>query len=269
MPALIRPIALRQRLTLLPPLSRRLLLGAIDGLLIPLGIGISFWLRTSEPLGAHLLASLWLFPATMVSALSVYALSGQYRGLTRYVSSAAIYAVALRNAVSVLLVFMVGRLLPVTMPPHSIWLLLWLVLTVLTGGVRFALRDILLQTTSPRQRHRTCVVIYGAGAAAAQLSASLKLTDSHTVVAFLDDAPALWRRELAGIPIHPPQQLAGLIEKQQVEQVLLAIPSLSRRKRRTIVEGIQQLGGERLAGALHRGDHQRSCSYQRPAAHRH
>jgi FlaA1/EpsC-like NDP-sugar epimerase len=189
-----------------------------------------------------LLASLWLFPATWAIALSVYALSGQYRGLTRYVSSPAIYAVALRNGVSVLLVFVAGQMLPVTMPPHSIWLLLWLMLTVLTGGVRFALRDLLLQATQPRQRHRTRVVIYGAGAAAAQLAASLKLANSHTVVAFLDDSPDLWRRDLAGIAIHPPQRLPELIEKQQVEQVLLAIPSLSRSKRRRIVDEIQQLG---------------------------
>jgi FlaA1/EpsC-like NDP-sugar epimerase len=238
----MRSIALRQRLMRLPPLSRRLLLGTIDVLLIPFAIWISFWLRTAEPLGSHLLSSLWLFPGTWAIALSIYALSGQYRGLTRYVSSAAIYAVAVRNGVSVLLVYGAGLVLPVTMPPQSIWLLLWLVLTVLTGGVRFALRDLLLQATQPRQRHRTRVVIYGAGAAAAQLAASLKLANSHTVVAFLDDAPPLWRRELDGIAIHPPQRLAGLIETQQVEQVLLAIPSLSRSKRRRIVDGIQQLG---------------------------
>jgi FlaA1/EpsC-like NDP-sugar epimerase len=237
-----RPIAFRARLMGLPPLSRRLLLGTIDVLLIPLAIWLSFWLRTAEPVGSHLLASLWLFPATWAIALSVYALSGQYRGLTRYVSSPALYAVALRNGVSVLLVFVAGQMLPVTMPPHSIWLLLWLMLTVLTGGVRFALRDLLLQATQPRQRHRTRVVIYGAGAAAAQLAASLKLANSHTVVAFLDDSPDLWRRDLAGIAIYPPQQLPGLIEKQQVEQVLLAIPSLSRSKRRRIVDEIQQLG---------------------------
>jgi len=231
-----------QRLMSLPPLSRRLLLGTIDVLLIPLAIWISFWLRTTEPVGGALQASLWLFPATWAIALSVYALSGQYRGLTRYVSSAAIYAVALRNGISVFLVYGVGLLLPVTRPPHSIWLLLWLVLTVLTGGVRFALRDLLLQATQPRHRHRTSVVIYGAGAAAAQLAASLKLANSYSVLAFLDDAPALWRRELDGIAIHPPQRLAELIDRHQVEQVLLAIPSMSRSKRRRIVDEIQQLG---------------------------
>jgi FlaA1/EpsC-like NDP-sugar epimerase len=238
----MRSTPYRQLLMSSPPLCRRLLLGTIDVLLIPLAIGISFWLRTTELVGGALLASLWLFPATWVIALSVYALGGQYRGLTRYVSSAAIYAVAVRNGISVLLVYLVCLLLPVTRPPHSIWLLLWLVLTVLTGGVRFTLRDLLLQATQPRHRHRTKVVIYGAGAAAAQLAASLKLANSHSVVAFLDDAPGLWRRELDCIAIHPPQRLVELIDRHQVEQVLLAIPSMSRSKRRRIVDEIQQLG---------------------------
>ena len=117
----MRSIAIRQRLMRLPPLSRRLLLGTIDVLLIPLAIWISFWLRTAEPLGDHLLAGLWLFPATWAIALSVYALSGQYRGLTRYVSSAAIYAVAVRNGVSVLLVYGAGQLLGRELPPPHSW----------------------------------------------------------------------------------------------------------------------------------------------------
>jgi len=156
----LRPFLLRRRLMALPPLSRRLLLGTIDVLFIPLAIWLSFWLRTTEPLSDWLLRTLWLFPATWSVALSIYAFTGQYRGLTRYVSSAAIYAVALRNAVSVVLVALLGTQLPVQMPPHSLWPLLWLVLTVLTGGVRFALRDLLLQATQAPSRRRTCVVIY-------------------------------------------------------------------------------------------------------------
>ena len=44
--------------------------------------------------------------------------------------------------------------------------------------------------------------------------------DGAAATAFLDDAPALWRRELDGLAIHPPQRLPELIDKHQVEQVL-------------------------------------------------
>ena len=242
MPGLMRRPALRRALMELPPLGRRLLLGTIDVLLIPLTIWLSFWLRTAHPFSEPLAASLWLFPAVWTVGLSVYAFTGQYRGLTRYVSSTAFYALATRNAAVVVLVYLLGTLLPVQMPPRSSWPLLWLLLTGLTGGTRFVLRDLLLRANHTPSANRPPVVIYGAGAAAAQLAAALRLACSHTVAAFIDDAPELWRRELDGVPIHAPQLLPELISRHQVSQVLLAIPSLSRSKRRRIVQDIQQLG---------------------------
>ena len=237
-----RSFGLRRSLMEMPPLGRRLLLGTIDVLLIPLAIWLSFWLRTAYPFSQHLAASLWLFPAVWAVGLSLYALTGQYRGLTRYVSSNAFYALALRNAALVLLVFLLGTLLPVQMPPRSSWPLLWLLLTALTGGTRFVLRDLLLRANHPPRPTRPAVVIYGAGAAGAQLALALRFARSHTVAAFIDDNPELWTRDLDGVAIHAPQRLPELVSRFQVSQVLLAIPSLSRSKRRRIVDVIQQEG---------------------------
>ena len=237
-----RPAGLRRSLMALPPLGRRLLLGTIDLLLIPLAIWLSFWLRTASPFSQHLASSLWLFPAVWAVGLSLYALTGQYRGLTRYVSSSAFYALALRNAVVVVLVFLLGTLLPVQMPPRSSWTLLWLLLTFLTGGTRFVLRDLLLRANQSPSSTRPAVVIYGAGAAGAQLAVALRFARSHTVAAFIDDNPELWTRDLDSVAIHAPQRLPELVSRHQVSHVLLAIPSLSRSKRRRIVQDIQQAG---------------------------
>lgn len=240
--SLIRPFGLRRTLISLPPLGRRLLLGTFDVLLIPLAIWLSFWLRMAHPFSEQLAACLWLFPAVWSVALTTYAFTGQYRGLTRYVSSTAFYAVATRNLVVVVLVFLLGTLLPVQMPPRSSWPLLWLLLSGLTGGTRFVLRDLLLRANHTPSANRPQVVIYGAGAAAAQLGAALRLARSHNVAAFIDDAPDLWRRELDGVVIYAPQMLPELLSRYKVSQVLLAMPSLSRSKLRRIVDDIQQLG---------------------------
>ena len=56
----------------------------------------------------------------------------------------ALYWLALRNGLVVLLLFACGGLLQLPLPPRSSWLLLWLLLTGLTGAVRFGLRDVLL-----------------------------------------------------------------------------------------------------------------------------
>ena len=236
---LVRPLA---RLLQLQPLGRRLLLAVLDGLLIPFSIWLSFALRLANAFSPMLVESLWLLPAGLLIGLPLYALTGQYRSLTRYVGARAIYGFALRNAVLVALLLLVGLALRLPLPPRSSWILLWMLLTGLTGLMRFALRDLLLSLGSRRSADPLRVVIYGAGEAGAQLAASLRLAKSHSVEAILDDAPTLWRRTLYDIPIRPPSVLADLVASGSVDQVLLAIPSLSRSRRRRIVEELRPSG---------------------------
>jgi FlaA1/EpsC-like NDP-sugar epimerase len=222
------------------PLRRRLLLIAADALFIPLAVWLSFWLRLANPFSANFLDSLWLLPAALVLGLPLYALTGQYKGLTRYVGSQALYRLAGRNGLLVLLLALTGLMLRLPLPPRSSWILLWLLLTGFTGALRFALRDLLLSLQDKPSHATTRVAIYGAGAAGAQLAASLRLAGNHSVELFLDDAPHLWRRDINGVPIHPPQVLQQRFP--EVDQVLLAIPSLSRSRRRRIVDDLQELG---------------------------
>ena len=231
---------LSHRALRLSPLRRRFLLIAADVLLIPLAVWLSFWLRLADPWSPFLQESLWMLPTTWLIAPPLYALTGQYKGLTRYVGSGALYRLAGRNGLLVLLLAMAGVLLQLPLPPRSSWLLLWLLLTGLTGTVRFALRDALLKLQDGVGQRRVRVAIYGAGAAGAQLAASLRLAGGHSIAAFLDDAPQLWRRTINGIAIHSPEHLKDL--RAEVDQVLLAIPSVSRQRRREIVERLQDIG---------------------------
>jgi len=224
----------------LAPLQRRLLLIAVDALFIPLAVWLSFWLRLAHPFNANFLQSLWLLPAALLIGLPLYAFTGQYKGLTRYVGSQALYRLAGRNGLLVLLLALAGVMLRLPMPPRSSWLLLWLLLTGFTGAVRFALRDVLLSLQNKPRHALIRVAVYGAGAAGVQLAAALRHAGSHNVELFLDDAPHLWRRDINGIPIQAPQVLRERLG--DVDQVLLAIPSLSRSQRRRIVGGLQQFG---------------------------
>jgi len=233
-------IPISTRLQRLEPFRRRLLLIAADALVIPLAVWLSFWLRLAEPFSGNFLQSLWLLPAALLIGLPLYAFTGQYKGLTRYVGSLALYRLAGRNGLLVLLLALAGIMLQLPLPPRSSWLLLWLLLTGLSGSLRFGLRDLLLSLQVQSRHAKTRVAIYGAGAAGAQLAAALRLAGSHSVEFFLDDAPHLWRREINGIPIRAPQTLQQGLNR--IDQVLLAIPSLSRSRRRSIVAALQPIG---------------------------
>ena len=109
----------------LAPLHRRFLLIAADALLLPLAVWLSFWLQYEYRTNSSIIeVGFWFFPAVLLIGLPLYAFSGQYKGLTRYVGSRAIYQLALRNGLLVLTMFSVGGLLGLPMPPRSSWLLL-------------------------------------------------------------------------------------------------------------------------------------------------
>ena len=144
----MRPVSLRQ-LVRLSPLARRLLLIVIDALLLPLAVWLSFWLRLAHPLPPSFKASgLWMISAVLLVGLPLYAFTGQYKGLTRYVGSRALYRLAGRNGLLVLLMAAIGVMLRLPMPPRSSWILLWFLLAGFTGAVRFGLRDLLLSVRS-------------------------------------------------------------------------------------------------------------------------
>ena len=142
-------MALNIRLVRLPPIARRLLLVVIDALFLPLSVWLSFWLRLAHPFDPTFIAAgIWLLPAVLLIGLPLYSFTGQYKGLMRYVGSQALYRLAGRNGLLVLLLATTGVMLRLPMPPRSSWILLWLLLTGFTGAVRFALRDLLLSLST-------------------------------------------------------------------------------------------------------------------------
>ena len=100
--------------------ARRLLLILIDALLLPLAVWFSFWLRLAHPFHPSFqTVGLWLLPLVLLIGLPFYAISGQYKGLTRYVGSASFYRLAGRNGLLVLLLSAIGVLGGFPMPPWT------------------------------------------------------------------------------------------------------------------------------------------------------
>ena len=83
-----------------------------------LSVWLSFWLRLAHPLHSSFQAAgLWLLLAVLLVGLPLYALTGQYKGLTRYVGSRALYRLAGRNVLLVLLLACTGVMFRLPMPP--------------------------------------------------------------------------------------------------------------------------------------------------------
>jgi len=211
----------------------------VDTLLLSFSVWMSFWLGLAHPMSPQVVAvGSWLVPAALVLGLPLYVLTGQYKGLSRYVGSRALYDLSGRTAVLTLLLVAVGSLLRWPMPPRSSWVLFWILLTGFSGAARFVLRDLLRGWQRAQEGQVINTVIYGAGAEGAQLARSLQFDHQQALLAFVDDDPRLWGRSLAGVDVISPQELSGL----EADRVLLAMPSLKRAERRRIVDQLQDLG---------------------------
>ena len=219
----------------LSPNKRKLIRIALDAFLIPFAIALSalFFLEISS---INLRDNYLLMISSVVFGIPIYALTGQYKGLTRYVDSNSLYKLATRNIFLVLILFLVGSFLNFYSLSLKKWILLYLLITIFTGLVRFILRDILLNQNSINDKYKNNVVIYGAGAAGAQLLASLRLAKSYSVLGFVDDNKELWERSINGIKIRSPKTLES---NNKIDQILLAIPSLSKTRRREIIKELQ------------------------------
>jgi FlaA1/EpsC-like NDP-sugar epimerase len=86
------------------------------------------------------------------------------------------------------------------------------------------------------------VAIYGAGSAGVQLVDALHRTGRFHPVAFVDDNDSLAGSIVAGLEVFSPSDLLELIEDDGVGTILLALPSLSRRRRQEILKRLEPLG---------------------------
>ena len=104
---------------------------------------------------------------------------------------------------------------------------------------RYLLVDLLLPSFDSSDIRR--VVVYGAGSAGRQVLLALRADPRTVPVAFVDDDRHLSRQRMDGVMVHHSDALPDLVKLQNVHTVLLALPGISRKRRRRIVEKLRPL----------------------------
>ena len=80
-----------------------------------------------------------------------------------------------------------------------------------------------------------CALIYGAGSAGRQLAEGFLTSSDLKIVGYVDDDDRLHGHNLNGINIYSPHELARVVQRKQVTQIYLAIPSVSQRRRNEVI----------------------------------
>ena len=216
---------------------RKSLLLLIDLFLIFFSYFIFFNLYRSNANGLDINDYGILIFLTIVIAIPIYIFTGQYKSLTRYITSFSLYRMTIRNIclflISAFFTFLLGfKILSV-----KSFLLIWLVNNVSSGFIKISLSDILSEIFNKKKTKLKRVAIYGAGANGVALSQMINRSKSQILKLFIDDNKSLHGRYINEYPIYSPE----LIEKyeNEIDIILIAIPNLTKKKLNHIVETMQ------------------------------
>jgi FlaA1/EpsC-like NDP-sugar epimerase len=221
----------------LPRGHKRLVMLAADAVCIPATMYLALALKDGRWIAPT--ASTWqAMLAATVATIPVLARIGLYRAVIRYMGPRAALVVAAGSATSVAILLALAAAGIVADLAASTTFIFGSLLLVYLGASRMLLRWLLLANSSGAPR----VLIYGAGAGGAELAAALATGGDFAPVAFVDDNRALWGTVIAGLKVHSPDALASLLKESGSHRVLLAMPSLSSRRRREILAQLVPLG---------------------------
>ena len=180
-----------------------------------------------------------IFTFYILLAFLLFPISGQYKGISRYIGSGVMYGISLRNLILGFTSILFSKLVSNDAPSLNFWIIQWLFITVILGSYRFLLRDIYLKTSrfSVKEAPKK-VAIYGAGKAGRQLSLTLKYSLKYDVIFFVDDSPSLNGRYIHGKRIINYKFMYK--EKEKIDQILLAIPSLNSIQLRKLINKLEK-----------------------------
>lgn len=219
--------------------QKRLIIISLDCLLIPLSIWISFALRygTWEP---KLADGVWMIIFAPIITLPLFAKLGLYRAIIRFIGGQqAVMSVLGGVSLSVLILSLMSLLGGWQGIPRSVYPIYWGTAFLLIGGSRYFIR--LIYTRSYLRTEKTHVVIYGAGDAGIQLANALARHHEYRIVAYIDDNPTINKAIIQGLQVYKPTDLPDLIERFSVGQVFLALPSISKARKKEILQNLEPL----------------------------
>ncbi|WP_051360949.1 nucleoside-diphosphate sugar epimerase/dehydratase [Desulfuromonas sp. TF] len=211
---------------------------------------LAFALRFDMKIPENYWSTLWaLFPVLLAIKLIVFWKTGLFKGWWRYASMADLIVIFKANLIGsggfVLYAVYVYRLENI---PRSVLALDFIFCFLLMGGVRFvtrAFRENYFPMPLNARPERIRVLVVGAGDAGQMIAREIRQNPRlrSEVVGFLDDDPKKKGERFQGIRVLGRQgNLASVCSKNNVHEVIIAIPSASSREIRRIVERCLEAG---------------------------
>ena len=209
----------------------------LDFCVLPVLLWMCYAIRQFD-LGAEVVpnlayGSIW---ASVIAVVSLF-IFGVYRFIVRTYSELFMFKLGLGTALTVVglyaLAYFTDAFIPTSIPLMFGFLMFaWVWFS--RGFIRFIVRSY-LQADVQKKR----IAIYGAGNAGQQIAAALYNSDEHLPVLFIDDDPSLTGQQLGRLKVYDADSALKLLAKKNVDEVLIALPSVGRMRKSEIVKFLE------------------------------
>ena len=231
---------LSKKILNLPRFSKRIMVIFLDIVLCIFSTWLAFYLRLEELVTINI-SIILAIEISIFLAIPIFWLMGMYKTIFRFAGLSITNKIFISSFIYLLFYFMVIGIYGIQGVPRSIGIIQPILLLLLIIGSRKIFKFFLLNNFySKKKSINNNILIYGAGSAGRQLLSSVENNLEMEVVGFLDDNPQFHRQSVQGQTVYNPNTLEKLIKKKKVNTVLLALPSISRKRRNKIFEDLNK-----------------------------
>ncbi|WP_104503970.1 polysaccharide biosynthesis protein [Acinetobacter indicus] len=222
----------------LPRRQKQVVLVTVDMCMLPLMMWLAYAIRLARPNVTVMqgLEAWYIYVA--IAGVLIFALLGIYRAIVRSFNEDYLLRISIGTFIQIVALYAIKKL-DVAFIPMSIPLMYGFMLFSYMWWSRAVIRYATLKTFAKKQTRKR-VAIYGAGLAGQQIAAALNRSDDYLPVCFIDDKKSLKGQSLSGLKIYSPKKAQKKLGKFGIEEVLLAMPSVGRARKKEIIESFEQ-----------------------------
>ncbi|ENM5726528.1 polysaccharide biosynthesis protein [Vibrio mimicus] len=222
--------------------NKRIISVLIDAFFIIFSFYSAYWVRVGNVEIIHSDTIPYLLTTVTIVTILAFTRLGLYRAILRYLTFHALAVVSIGTLISAASVAIAAFYFDAPVP-RSLPIIYGTFLCLLCGGSRLIVRVLVSGLSG---KGRKAVLIYGAGSAGRQLAIALRNSENYKVVGFIDQDKTLENTVIMGLQVYDIRCAAYLVDKHDVTQILLAVPSASRARRKKILESLIDLSAEVL-----------------------
>ena len=184
---------------------------------------------------------IWVIFIAPIIAIPIFVRFGLYSAVIRHIGLDFLWQVSKAASLYALMWGILALMIGVEGFPRSVILINWVMSILIISGLRISARWILYGLNfNFNNKTALNVLIYGAGDAGLQLVSALKHSSQYRPVGFIDDSKELQNHQAIGLNIFSIENIESLIDKLNVDEILIAMPSVSRSIRTKIINRFEK-----------------------------